>query len=67
MYAKIESERLRLNQAKLRAEEYLHLRDGINNNIDSNLDINNIGQAYILYHHRIQAAQGICRNTFKMQ
>lgn len=51
MYAKIESERLRyirFNQAKLRAEEYIHLRDAINNNIDSNLDINNIGQAYIL-------------------
>ncbi|GFW91034.1 ATP-dependent DNA helicase [Trichonephila clavipes] len=35
MYAKIESERLRYlryNQQKLRAEEYIHLRDAINNN-----------------------------------
>ncbi|GBP75651.1 hypothetical protein EVAR_28863_1 [Eumeta japonica] len=37
MYAKIESERLRYlryNQQKLRAEEYIHLRDAINNNAD---------------------------------
>lgn len=35
MYAKIESERLlylRLNQSKLRSEEYIHLRDAVNNN-----------------------------------
>ncbi|XP_050066554.1 uncharacterized protein LOC126555710 [Aphis gossypii] len=37
MYSKIESERLRYlryNQQKLRAEEYIHLRDAINNNVD---------------------------------
>ncbi|XP_044591423.1 uncharacterized protein LOC123269654 [Cotesia glomerata] len=37
MYAKIEGERLRYlryNQQKLRAEEYIHLRDAINNNAD---------------------------------
>lgn len=34
MYAKIETERLayiRFNQTKLRSEEYIHLRDAINN------------------------------------
>lgn len=47
MYAKIESERLlflRLNQKKLRAEEYIHLRDAIAN--DGN--INDVGQICIL-------------------
>lgn len=42
MYAKIESERLlfiRLNQKKLRADDYIHLRDAITN--DGNAD--NIG------------------------
>ncbi|XP_073532421.1 uncharacterized protein [Phyllobates terribilis] len=37
MYAKIESERLlyiRLNQKKLRAEEYIHLRDAVANDAD---------------------------------
>ncbi|XP_072384527.1 uncharacterized protein [Diabrotica undecimpunctata] len=37
MYAKIEGEQLRYlryNQLKLRAEEYIHLRDAINNNAD---------------------------------
>lgn len=51
MYAKIESERLRYiryNQAKLRAEEYIHLRDAINNNVDVNLNINDIGNMCIL-------------------
>ncbi|XP_043474431.1 uncharacterized protein LOC122506366 [Leptopilina heterotoma] len=47
MYAKIESERLlyiRLNQTKLRAEQYIHLQDAIgrNENIDS------LGQMVIL-------------------
>jgi hypothetical protein len=39
MYVKIESERLRylqFNQKKLRAEEYIHLRDTIVNNADAN-------------------------------
>lgn len=47
MYAKIESERLayiRFNQAKLRSEEYIHLRDALNN--DGN--VTNIGQLTIL-------------------
>lgn len=38
MYVKIESERLRYlrhNQLKLRAEEYIHLRDAIVNNADA--------------------------------
>jgi hypothetical protein len=51
MYAKIESERLRYiryNQAKLRSEEYIHLRDAINNNNDRNLNISEIGNIYIL-------------------
>ncbi|XP_015925245.2 uncharacterized protein [Parasteatoda tepidariorum] len=46
---KIESERLRyikFNQAKLRSEEYIHLRDAIIGNVDATNDINNIG--YIL-------------------
>ena len=48
MYAKIETERLnfiRLNQKKLRAEQYIHLKDAIDKN-DTNL--NEIGQAVIL-------------------
>ena len=48
MYAKVESERLRFirfNQAKLRSEECIHLRDG---NIDGNLNPNDIGNAFIL-------------------
>ncbi|XP_022233499.2 uncharacterized protein LOC111081677 [Drosophila obscura] len=47
MYAKIESERfyfLRFNQAKLRSEEYVHLRDSINN--DGNAQ--NVGTMIIL-------------------
>ena len=47
MYAKVESERLmyvRLNQKKLRVEEYIHLRDAVAN--DGNVD--NLGQLMIL-------------------
>ena len=47
MYAKIESERLffvRLNQKKLRVEEYIHLRDAIANDGDTD----NLGQLVIL-------------------
>lgn len=47
MYAKIESERLafiRFNQSKLRSEEYIHLRDALNN--DGNAA--NVGQLTIL-------------------
>ncbi|GIX68690.1 helitron_like_N domain-containing protein [Caerostris extrusa] len=51
MYAKIESERLRFlrfNQVKLRSEDYIHLRDTIIGNNDENLNITNIGNAFIL-------------------
>ncbi|XP_050549141.1 uncharacterized protein LOC126910538 [Daktulosphaira vitifoliae] len=51
MYAKIESERLRyirFNQAKLRSEEYIHLRDAINGHVDEQININDIGNAFIL-------------------
>ncbi|KAF8783473.1 hypothetical protein HNY73_013630 [Argiope bruennichi] len=51
MYAKVESERLlfiRYNQAKLRSEEYIHLRDAVVGNIDGNLNPNDIGNAFIL-------------------
>ena len=47
MYAKIEGERLaflRFNQNKLRSEEYIHLRDALNN--DGN--VANFGQLIIL-------------------
>lgn len=51
MYVKIESERLRFirhNQAKLRSEEYIHLRDAIAGNLDGNLNISDIGNVFIL-------------------
>ncbi|XP_026471532.1 uncharacterized protein LOC113375801 [Ctenocephalides felis] len=51
MYVKIESERLRFikfNQAKLRAEEYIHLRDAVLGNVDAMNDISHIDTAYIL-------------------
>ncbi|CAI6361884.1 unnamed protein product [Macrosiphum euphorbiae] len=47
MYAKIESERLlfiRNNQSKLRAEDYIHLRDAIENDGQ----VNDIGKLFIL-------------------
>ena len=47
MYAKIESERLlyiRLNQTRLRSEEYIHLRDAVL----SDSDPNNLGKMVIL-------------------
>ncbi|GIY38676.1 helitron_like_N domain-containing protein [Caerostris extrusa] len=51
MYTKIESKRLRFlrfNQVKLRSEDYIHSRDAIVGNNDENLNINNIGIAFIL-------------------
>ncbi|XP_069968901.1 uncharacterized protein [Bactrocera oleae] len=51
MFAKIESERLRFirfNQAKLRSEDYIHLRNAIVGNVDGNLNTNEIGSAVIL-------------------
>lgn len=47
MYVKIETERLtfiRLNQQKLRSEEYIHLRDALN----ADRDVNNVGRMTIL-------------------
>jgi hypothetical protein len=47
MYAKIEAERLRyirMNQDKLRADEYIHLRDAVNNDVAAQ----NIGKMVIL-------------------
>ena len=49
MYAKIETERLlyiRLNQTKLRSEDYIHLRDAIVN--DGNVNPNELGKMLIL-------------------
>lgn len=49
MYAKIETERLlyiRLNQAQLRSEDYIHLRDAIVN--DGNVNVNELGRMVIL-------------------
>jgi len=49
MYAKIETERLlyiRLNQTKLRSEQYIHLRDAIVN--DGNANPNDLGKMVIL-------------------
>ncbi|XP_061398409.1 uncharacterized protein LOC133334127 [Musca vetustissima] len=49
MYAKIETERLmyiRHNQSKLRVDNYIHLQDAINSNIDVNP--NELGRAIIL-------------------
>jgi hypothetical protein len=49
MYVKIETERLlyiRLNQTKLRSEEYIHLRDAIIN--DGNVNTNELGKMVIL-------------------
>jgi len=47
MYVKVETERLafiRFNQAKLRSEDYIHLRDAIH----SDADVQNIGRLTIL-------------------
>jgi hypothetical protein len=47
MYAKIEGERLRyirMNQQKLRADQYIHLRDAVNNDINAS----NVGKMVIL-------------------
>lgn len=47
MYVKVETERLnyiRFNQAKLRSEEYIHLRDAVN----SDADITDVGRLTIL-------------------
>lgn len=51
MYAKVETERLLLirfdnNQRQLRADDYIHLRDAINN--DANVDFNDLGTSVIL-------------------
>ena len=49
MYAKIEAERLRyitLNQQRLRADSYIHLRDALAT--DGNISANDLGQIVIL-------------------
>jgi hypothetical protein len=69
MFAKIESERLRsirYNQAKLRSEEYIHLRDTIIENIDENLNTNDIGNAFILPSSYICSPWHM-QNTYKMR
>jgi len=50
MHAKIESEQLRYimyNQAKLRAENYIHLRNAIVGNVDGITNINDISTSNI--------------------
>lgn len=63
MYVKIESERLRyikFNQAKLRAEEYTHLRDAVIGNVDATNDINHDnGTSYILLSSYIDSPRHI--------
>lgn len=52
MYAKIESERLlfiQLNQKKLRAVDYIHLRDAISN--DRNVDNIGLMITFLLHYH----------------
>ncbi|GBP12499.1 hypothetical protein EVAR_100133_1 [Eumeta japonica] len=64
MYAKIESERLRYlryNQQKLRAEEYIHLRDAINNNAD----VAEIGNHVILPSSSVKSIKYICKYVHK--
>ncbi|CAB3232186.1 unnamed protein product [Arctia plantaginis] len=63
MYVKVETERLtfiRLNQAKLRSEEYIHLRDAIN--ADGNAQ--NVGRTTIL--PATSEVRVICMNMLKM-
>ena len=65
MYAKNESERLlyvRTNQKKLRVDDYIHLRDAIAN--DGNT--NNVGQLMILLSTVTGSPRGTCMNTLKM-
>lgn len=62
MYAKIESERLlfiRLNQSKLRSEEYVHLRDAVQ--IDGNTT--NVGRLTILPSYYIGSPRNIQEYT----
>ncbi|GFW68150.1 hypothetical protein TNCV_1880321 [Trichonephila clavipes] len=54
------------HQAKLRSEEYIHLRDAVAGNIDGNLNPNDIGNAFILL-QATSAVHGTCRNTCKMR
>jgi len=76
MYAKIESERLnfiRHNQSKMRVDDYIHLRDAIDNDGHAN----NIGQLFILpssftgssryMHERTQDAMTYVRKYGKPQ
>ncbi|GBP36883.1 hypothetical protein EVAR_23185_1 [Eumeta japonica] len=63
MYVKVETERLafiRFNQAKLRSEDYIHLRDAIH----SDGDVQNIGRLTILPSTYI-GSHATCTNTLK--
>ncbi|GBN37169.1 hypothetical protein AVEN_116968-1 [Araneus ventricosus] len=64
MYAKIEAERLlfiRLNQKKLRVDEYIHLKDAITNDSDRA----NHGKSVILSQSFLVVHE-ICTNMLKM-
>ena len=61
---KFETERLtfiRLNQAKQRSEEYIHLRDAIN--VDGN--VQNVGRQLFSQQHTSQV-RDICMNMLRM-
>ncbi|XP_067637939.1 uncharacterized protein [Eurosta solidaginis] len=63
MYVKVETELLafiRFNQAKLRSEDYIHLRDAIH----SDGNVQNIGRL-IFSHHLISEVHATCTNTLK--
>ena len=65
MFAKVILERLlyiRTHQKELRAESYIHLRDGINNDVGGE----NLGQLFILP-SSFMAVRGICMKGRKMQ
>ena len=65
MYAKIESERLlfiRLNQKKLRAEDYIHLQDAL----QSDIGAADIGRLFYCHLHLL-VAQDICGSTLRTQ
>ena len=66
MYVKIETERLnfiRFNQAKLRSEEYIPLRDAISTEKETQLMLVD----WLFYRRHTQVAHVICMNVHKMQ
>ncbi|GBO46350.1 hypothetical protein AVEN_97536-1 [Araneus ventricosus] len=65
IFAKIEAERLlfiRLNQKKLRVDEYIHLKDAIKNDSDPA----NHGKLVTFYPQRLLVVHEICTNMLKM-